>query len=345
MGDYDSAGDNQISMGATKRPWETPVTMNDTWGFKKDDHNWKSAQILIRQLATTSSRGGNYLLNVGPTSEGVIPPESVARLAEVGKWMKANSDSIYSTSASPFPYDFSWGVITSKPGHLYLHVFNWPQKDLVLYGIQSKVEHATLLANHAAVKFTQNKEQPGTFPTLTISLPPQAPDPNDSVIELDLTGALNVDTSLLQQPDRTINLAAQLGNLHKSEGSEVRFDSRGVAEHWTRAGDSLEWSFKVNHPGEFDVELITSQQKYGNGWDGGQHVNITVGKRELSGLVGDNGKQDNPANPYWPYDISKMGKVRLDQAATYTVSLKPDKIPDGQKYGLTLVTLRLVPAK
>ncbi len=137
LGDYDSAGDNQISMGGAKRPWETPVTLNDTWGFKKDDHNWKSPQVLIRQLATTASRGGNYLLNVGPTSSGVIPPESVERLAEVGKWMHANSDSIYATSANPYPYEVSWGVVTSKPGRLYLHVFQWPRKDLVMFGLTS----------------------------------------------------------------------------------------------------------------------------------------------------------------------------------------------------------------
>jgi alpha-L-fucosidase len=84
LGDYDSAGDNQISVGKVQRPWETPVTMNDTWGFRKDDHNWKSAQVLIRQFATTLSRGGNYLLNVGPTLEGVRPKASNA-------WQKSES--------------------------------------------------------------------------------------------------------------------------------------------------------------------------------------------------------------------------------------------------------------
>ena len=90
VGEYDSAGDNQISFSEVTRPWETPVTLNDTWGFKKDDNNWKSPAILVRQLATVASRGGNYLLNVGPTAEGVIPAPSpsawLSRQVDEGEW-------------------------------------------------------------------------------------------------------------------------------------------------------------------------------------------------------------------------------------------------------------------
>jgi alpha-L-fucosidase len=331
-------------MGAVKRPWETPVTLNDTWGFKKDDHNWKPAQVLIRQLATTSSRGGNYLLNVGPTSEGVIPPESVERLAEVGKWMKVNGEAIYGTSANPFPYDVPWGVITSKPGRLYLHVFRWPGKELVLYGLRSKVQQAKLLAG-ALVRFAQKEDELNGYTALTLSLPAQPLDPNDSVIALDIAGKVEVDPSLQQQPDLTVTMPPQLGDLHKSPGSQARPDSRGVMERWTRAQDWIEWSFKVNHPGAFDVELVTSQQKYGDGWDGGQRVSIEIASQKVSGLVADNGKEDNPSNPYWPYVISKMGEVKIDKAGTYNATLKPDDIPAGQKFGLTVVAVRLVPAK
>jgi alpha-L-fucosidase len=345
LGDYDSAGDNQISMGGAKRPWETPVTTNDTWGFKKDDHNWKSSQVLIHQLATTASRGGNYLLNVGPTSLGVIPPEAVERLAEVGKWMRANGESIYATSGNPYPYDVRWGVLTSKPGRLYLHIFNWPQKELVMYGLASKVERASLLATGAAVRFTQKDDPKAGYTALTLSLPAAAPDPNDSVIVLDVAGAVRVDPSLEQQPDGVITLPPLLGAMHKSDGSEMRLDSRGVTERWTRAADWIDWSYKVNHTGEFEVEMITSQQKYGNGWDGGQRVKVQVAGRELAALVADDGKEVNPANPYWPNVITKLGEVRLEKAGSYTLSLKPESIPDGQKYGLTLVAIRMAPAK
>jgi alpha-L-fucosidase len=346
LGDYDSAGDNQISVGKVKRPWETPVTMNDTWGFRKDDHNWKSAQVLIRQLATTSSRGGNYLLNVGPTSEGVIPPESVERLAEIGKWTTANGESIYATSANPFPYELPWGVITTKPGRLYLHVFQWPQqRKLEIYGLRSRLQHAYLVANHATVRFEQWEDTRNDFTSLALSLPAQAPDPHDSVIALEISGNPDVDPSLQQQPDRTITLPAYLGDLNKSPGSEIRLDSRGVIERWFSARDSMAWSFKANHPGAFDVQLITSQQKYGNGWDGGQRIAMDVAAQHLSGVIGDNGRLDNPANPYWPYVISNLGHIQIAKTGKYTVSLKPEDIPSGQKYGLALVWVRLVPVK
>jgi alpha-L-fucosidase len=345
LGDYDSAGDNQISVGTVKRPWETPVTMNDTWGFRKDDDHWKSPTVLIQQLATATSRGGNYLLNVGPTSEGVIPPPSVERLAEVGKWTKANGESIYATSPSPFPYTLPWGVITTKPGRIYLHVFRAPGKELTVFGLQSKVQRAYLLSNHAALKVAQSPESEGEYAWLRVSLPAQMPDSSDSVIALEIAGNAEVDPMLQEQPDKSVTLPAYLGTLHKADGSGTRPDGRGVMERWTNAQDWIDWNFKVRTAGKYNVELITSQQKYGNGWDGGQRVTVQVGEQKLSTVIADNGQEDNPANPYWPYVISRIGSVQLDKAGKYSIALKPQDIPEGQKFGLTLVAVRLRPGK
>lgn len=77
--------------------WEACMTLNDTWGYKKTDHNWKSTQTLVHNLVDIAAKGGNYLLNVGPTAEGVIPGESVARLAQMGAWLEVNGEAIYAT--------------------------------------------------------------------------------------------------------------------------------------------------------------------------------------------------------------------------------------------------------
>jgi alpha-L-fucosidase len=343
LGDYDSAGDNQISMGNAKRIWETPVTMNDTWGFKSYDENWKPVSVLIRQLVQVISQGGNYLLNVGPTSEGLIPQPSVERLAEVGKWLKLNKDAVYGAGPSPFPYDLPWGIITTKPGKMYLHVYNWPQKSLVLYGLKSKVKRAYLLANGRTLKFNQRSDKALDHSEISIQLSAAAPDKNDSVIALDLTGNVEVDASLLQQPDDSVTLPAFLANVHKTGDDGLRFDSRGVAERWTSKDDWLDWNFKVTKPGNFEVVILTSEQKYGRDWEGGHSLAIETAGKKFIGTVENNGKEVNEANPYWPYVISKMGTVQTDKAGTYSLSLKPESIKADKKLGLTLVSVRLVP--
>jgi alpha-L-fucosidase len=345
VGDYDSAGDNQISVGKVHRDWETPVTMNDTWGFKKDDMNWKPTSILIRQMVQVASRGGNYLLNIGPTSEGAIPQPSIDRLTEVGNWVRVNSEAVYGTGPSPFPYELPWGIITTKPAKIYLHVFDWQQKELVLYGIESKVKKAYLLSGRKKLKFSQANDTASDHHEITIGLPSSAPDKNDSVIVLETDGEIVADSALLQQPDNSVTLPAFLSSTHSPGANGLRFDSRGVAERWLTKDEWVDWDFKISEPGTFDVVVLTSEQKYGRDWEGGHSITIETAGQKLQGKVEDNGKEENPANPYWKYVVSKIGRVTVNKAGKYNLSLKPDTIRAEKKLGLTLVSVKLVPAK
>jgi alpha-L-fucosidase len=170
--------------------WETCMTMNDTWGFNKSDTHWKSPQTIIRNLINVASKGGNYLLNVGPTGEGLIPGASVERLAVVGQWMKVNGKSIYGTQASPFAAPLPWGRCTSKYAHgnttLYLHVFDWPADGkLLVPGLRNKVKSARLLAGPNKGSLPVQAAESG----LIISLPAAAPDAISSTVVLRLKGA------------------------------------------------------------------------------------------------------------------------------------------------------------
>jgi alpha-L-fucosidase len=163
--------------------WESCMTMNDTWGFKSEDHNWKSATTLIRNLVDIASKGGNFLLNVGPTSQGQIPEPSQERLHAVGDWMKVNHESIYRTNASPFPQQLAWGRATSRRGKIYLHVFDWPSSGkLRLPEAPSAVKRVYLLSDRkkAALPFGATESM------MEITLPAQAPDSAASVIVLDV---------------------------------------------------------------------------------------------------------------------------------------------------------------
>ena len=161
--------------------WESCMTMNTTWGFKSYDDNWKSPEVIIRNLVDIASKGGNYLLNVGPTKEGVIPAPSVERLAAVGRWMKVNGESIYGTTASPFSTQPEFGRVTSKPGKLYLHVFNWPTDgNLVVPAIGKSVKRAYLVS---APKQSLTVSETGNG--LLVKLPVTATDPIATVVVLE----------------------------------------------------------------------------------------------------------------------------------------------------------------
>lgn len=162
------------------------------------------------------------------------------------------------------------------------------------------------------------------------------------MIALDLDGDIRVDASLLQQPDDSVTLPAFLSNPHKTGNDGLRFDSRGVAERWTNKDEWVDWDFKVSKPGTFDVVIITSQQKYGRDWEGGHVVALNVAGQNLKATVEDNGNEENPANPYWPYVISKIGRVTVDKAGKYSLSLKPEIIKADKKLGMTLVSVKLI---
>ena len=135
--------------GFPGKNWESCMTMNTTWGYSAHDHNWKSAEVLVRNLIDIASKGGNYLLNVGPTSLGLIPQPSVERLKEVGAWMKINGEAIYGTSASPFK-KLDWGRCTFKKtgskSLIYLHVFDFPRDGVLrIPGLSGKIIKAYAL--------------------------------------------------------------------------------------------------------------------------------------------------------------------------------------------------------
>ena len=172
--------------GFPGRNWETCMTMNDTWGYKSKDNKWKSTKEIIQTLIDIVSKGGNYLLNVGPTSEGLVPQPSIERLAEVGKWMKMNGEAIYGTTASPFSY-LPWGRCTQKGNKLYLHVFEWPKDGKISLPVLNNISRAYLLS---APKKSLNIEKSKNKNTITLI--GKAPDKIASVVVVELTGTPEV---------------------------------------------------------------------------------------------------------------------------------------------------------
>jgi alpha-L-fucosidase len=302
------------------------MTMNNTWGFKSNDHNWKPTQTLIRNLCDIASKGGNYLLNVGPTPLGEIPEPSVERLKEVGKWMKVNGDSIYGTTASPFSR-LAWGRCTKKltagGATLYLHVFDWPKDGkLVVPGLRNKVQKASLLATGTKLKTRSGGDG------VTISVPAEALDPIATVVVLDVKGKLDIEKVLPgQAADGTLTLAADLADIHGQAQVET-IDGQSSIGWWTNAGDSVSWSFKVSKPGRFDVTATVATPAASSRFE------IVAGDQKLPAEVASTGG-------YQAFKTVKLGTLDLKRGST-ELSVKP--VRDGWQ-AINLRSIVLTPVK
>ena len=179
-GDFGTPEQEIPATGVEGFEWESCMTINDTWGYKYFDHNWKSSELLIHHLIDVVSKGGNYLLNVGPTAEGLIPEPSVKRLKDMGQWMDSYGESLYGTDPSPVDRP-EWGRYTVKDDKLYVHIFDWPAENkLQLQGIQD-YEEASLMSTPAGNSVSLEK----TNDALILQLPETAPDTIASVVVIE----------------------------------------------------------------------------------------------------------------------------------------------------------------
>ncbi|MHC5023159.1 MAG: alpha-L-fucosidase [Planctomycetota bacterium] len=228
VGDFGTPEQEIPETGLPGVDWETCMTMNRHWGYNKHDDDWKSATDLIRKLVDIASKGGNFLLNVGPMSDGTFPEESVERLRAIGDWMDVNGESIYGTTASPFPH-LPWGRCTVKrtgsTTRLYLHVFDWPaDRTLVLPSLGNEPLAASMLASPGGLRATTRDESD----VVITLLPPSPPDPIDSVIVLDIEGAPIVYETPI--------IAAAASNFVRPLDVTISTTSDALAIHYTLNG-------------------------------------------------------------------------------------------------------------
>lgn len=194
IGDYRQMGDNEIPVLIYKDDWETPFTLNHSWGFASEDNEWKTPQTVIDMLVNVTGRGGNLLLNIGPDGKGHIPQESVAILDTVGAWLRTNGESIYDTRAAiDLPYQTRWGGLTAAPGKLFMHILRYPSfpYEICVCAFQTKVTRAYLLATGKEIQVIQSYEIARDEYRLRVQLPPPSKE-----AEIDLVVCLEIEDEL-----------------------------------------------------------------------------------------------------------------------------------------------------
>jgi len=238
--------------------FEVCMTMNDTWGYKRNDQNWKSSQRLIQMLSDIASKGGNLLLNIGPRADGTIPQESIDRLEAIARWMDVNSEAIHSTEASPFPRRLPWGRVTQKAADdggttLYLHVWDWPDDGKILLPTLKELPTSgALLKGGASVTAESNTDG------IVVHLPGAATDPDISVVRLEFPGTLTITQQPFNTPDAdgTLTLPALDADPHGAVGGNIRVEGSGVEAYltdWKQPGYRIEYRVATGKPGKWSI--------------------------------------------------------------------------------------------
>ncbi|MGJ8550744.1 alpha-L-fucosidase [Winogradskyella wichelsiae] len=354
---YLSMGDNMTPSGTIDVDFESAQTMNDNWHFVPDDHNWKSAKIMLSRLIDIAGNGGNYLLNVGPNSKGVIPEESQSRLKIMGEWLQNNGKAIYGTTAGPYPYELNWGSITQRSEAdettLYLNVVDWPKDGVFkLYGLNNSIEKASLLTDGTVLSHTSIFNAKAGTNVISIKVPKIAPDPYVSVIALQLKGDSEMDQTFLQQQDGTVILDAFRSTIHDEEfvpnkpqrpldqriftvlkkGKGI-MPTRGMTVGLEKEGQALSWDFRMLKPGKYKVVVISSVKEE-HPWKTNGSMRVTVAGQSVENKLIENERYNNERMATeMKCSVTILGTIEIDTVGMQTLTLEvtsafTDEIPN-----------------
>ncbi|NLG36842.1 MAG: hypothetical protein GX549_02410 [Clostridiales bacterium] len=268
MGDYRSLGDNQLPVMPLTFPTESPVTLNDTWGYKHYDHHWKDSRDIIDKRIRLAARNVNFLLNIGPRGDGSIPEETERILSQVGSWTAGCAEALEETRGNPSPYEFPWGSVTSKGSRLYFFMNDGAKTPLVVNGLVTKVKAVTDLRGGGAVDFSHSDAD--GIPSLSIALP--VSDAYRPAYRVELAGP-PVFSDVITDQDGVLSLyphgaaalkhgAPQpiprhgLGDRYMRP-AHMALEGSGALINWKDPGVSLVWEAALTRPGVYRARIAT----------------------------------------------------------------------------------------
>ena len=318
LGDYGPLGDNEMPCASADRDLEMVATMNHTWGYKKNDQDWKSPKDILCSLIECASRGVNYVVNVGPKADGTIPQPSMEIMDFIGGWMKANAESIYGTTANPFNDNFPWGFVTRKDNVLYLHLQRRPAGGcIVLKGMLSPVEKATVLSTGKDA-FVSCED------ICRISVPDGLDYERVPVLKLTCKEPVHFsDANYMNEGIISIPVAG--GNVVPGAEGQLDFSEGRVTQNFHSGMGKIRMKCEVDSPGTYLVRVFTSRH-WRRSFAEGARITLRVGGHSFESVpLEKSGELENVRQNSYPETWSDIGTVSFSQEGTVPLELSVDE--------------------
>ena len=309
LGDYQTLGDMEVPHENVEGIWETVDTINDSWAYAWYDNYWKTPEEILGRLISCVSRGGTYMLNIGPKGDGTVPELAARTLRKAGEWIKRYPQVVYGTDASPWKHALPWGDVTVKDSTLFLCIFDRPKEgELYLPGLKTKVKSARLLGEEKK-KAGLKVQTKGNWTKIT--LPARTSEKMVPVVQVELDGQPEVDPCWGIDPALETTLLAQFADVtgakqEKNSWMEKFGEWKHVVRVWKwEQGGRASWEVDVLKPGYYNVDLTyigTGRIVWGVDIEGGEHIQ----------------NQQNSSHNYQKFPI---GWINFPKAGRYQVSV------------------------
>ena len=317
LGDYGPLGDNEMPCARVSKDLEMVATINHTWGYKKNDHDWKSPKDILCSLIECTSRGVNYMINIGPKADGSVPQPSVDIMKFIGNWMRVNSESIYGATANPFNDNFPWGYVTSKGNALYLHLLRRPADNrIILKCMLSPIEKAELLASGRVLLLSEEQR--------SIAVPNDLDYEQIPVIKLTCKEPIRINDANYMN-ENIISIPVANGIITPGTKDILSIAEGGNTENFNAGTGKLRMKFEVDSLGEYTVRVFTSRH-WRKSFAEGAQITLKIGDTLFDSVVlKKSGELDNVRKNSYPESWSDIGTVTFNKEGTQEVELSVNK--------------------
>lgn len=345
--DYLVSGDNGAAGVPTDYYWETPASINHTYGYGQDDKEWKSWEELAGMMVQVIANNGNYLLNIGPKADGTVPDRSVEILHRLGEWVKLNREAIFETESTPYRHEsmtaHDWGTCTMRDNVLYLFVKNWPENGkMELPLVRNRVKDVSFLAvgNRQKLKHGRSTDRRGNS-VITIDLPQASPAEGIVVLKAEVDGRVELDPIKHLYDETKQQIVLDGRDFHAITGPKtgIYYDREIGAIHKFRGEDAPVWVFDVPESGDYEVEILGSgHRNLSNNKKNTIHIDKKpILKFTVQTTMAEGGAEDDWTN----FQPHRVGTVTLEKGRS-ELAIIPEPRQKGWNMAIKKVTMTKV---